>query len=230
MKKLLLLILISALFFSCSSKKPEKIPRVTVQEIVIQEIEPREIPAPVLIEEVELWATYYFMPSFTQDKNGVELRDINNKPLGVKLSISDYCSISMEGTGFIDGKTYNYSGTTRKHKVKCKHRASGYVKFYVTKHPYGVGNKNNPLIPFVSIACDQSRFKFGQKFFIPSAVGTLLPSGKKHDGNFICGDVGGLIKGNHIDVFIGGATKNPFKFVTSSKNKTFKAFLDDSAL
>ena len=80
-------------------------------------------------------------------------------------------------------------------------------------------------MPFESIAADQSRFKFGQKIYIPSAVGTELPNGKIHNGIFIVSDVGGLIKGNHIDVFIGSAKVNPFKFVKSSSSQTFDAYL-----
>ncbi len=216
MKKLLFALLL--IFVSCSSDKPR--------------VEEHEILAPIdeitttrpLGEEVKLYATWYNMPYFTSVKVGYKVRGMDGKALGPILTRKNWCDLAMEGTGFIDGKTYNYAGTTRKHVIKCAHRASGYVKFNVSKYQYGVGNHNNPLRPFVSVACDQKKFKYGQKFFVPSAKGVELPNGKKHNGYFVCEDVGGLIKGNHIDVFIGKYTKNPFHFVKSTESGTFKAY------
>lgn len=201
--KMILLMLMSMIVLSCSASP-------------VQTVKPTK--------KVTLWATWYNAPSFTQDSKGVHVRDIKGKSLGVKLSRKDWCNLAMEGTGFIDGKTYNYAGTSNAYKVKCQHSPSGRVKFYVTNFSYGVGNKNNPLVPFYSVACDQKKFKFGQEFYVPDAVGTMLPNGTKHDGYFKCGDVGGLIKGNHIDVFIGKATKNPFSFIKSTSRGTFKAY------
>ncbi len=55
----------------------------------------------------------------------------------------------------------------------------------------------------------------------------ILPSGEStlHDGYFFAADVGGAIKDNHIDVFIGVANKNPFPFVKSNESETFDAFI-----
>ena len=220
MKSFLMLFLALTLLVSCSSKKPELVPEPSSPEA--QEL----MPTPELTRKVSLWATYYHLPSFKSISTGYAVRDMRDKSLGVKLSKKDFCSLAMEGSGFVDGKTYNYAGTTQLRELRCQHGPSSYVKFYVTTHPYGVGNRNNPLIPFYSIACDQSKFKFGQKFYIPSALNTILPNGKKHDGKFRCDDVGGLIKKNHIDVFIGSAKTNPFKFVKSSKSKIFDAYLE----
>lgn len=223
MKSYLLLFLITVLFMSCSSRKPDQ----SLEPILPDSQRVAETPTSTidLSTKVSLWATYYHLPSFKSILSGYAVRDMSDKSLGVKLSKKDFCSLAMEGSGFIDGKTYNYAGTTQLRELRCQHGPSSYVKFYVTTHPYGVGNRNNPLVPFYSIACDQSKFKYGQKFYIPAAVGTILPNGKKHDGHFQCGDVGGLIKGNHIDVFIGGAKVNPFKFVKSSESETFDAYL-----
>ena len=209
-------LVLTALFlvlFSCLST-PEQPVLITEEEVTVK-------PA----NEVILWSTWYNSPVFKEDPNGIVIRDMKGRSLGVKLSRKDWCNLAMEGTGFINDKTYNYAGTSNSYKVSCSHSPSGRVKFHVTTFPYGVGNKNNPLKPFFSIACDQSKFKFGQVFYIPEADGILLPGGEKHDGIFRCDDVGGLIKGNHIDVFIGKATKNPFSFIKSSSSKTFKAYI-----
>jgi hypothetical protein len=65
--------------------------------------------------------------------------------------------------------------------------------------------------------------------YIPAARGIEieLPSGKRvqHDGYFFAGDIGGAIKGNHIDVFTGVYRKNPFSgFVQSKSSATFEAY------
>lgn len=54
-----------------------------------------------------------------------------------------------------------------------------------------------------------------------------LPDGQKmvHDGYFFAGDVGGDIKGYHIDVFTGLSRRNPFPFITSQADGTFFAYL-----
>ena len=176
---------------------------------------------------VKLWGTTYSLPSFTSVSRGFAVRDIHGKKLGPILSKSDWCSLAMEGSGIIDGQVYTYDGTSSRYIVRCKHRASGKVKFKKGKHKYGTGNRNNPLTPFKSVACDQHKFKYGQKFFIPAAQGLSMPDGTTHNGEFTCEDVGGLIKDNHLDFFIGGAKKNPFPFVKSSSKYTFKAYLID---
>ena len=43
-------------------------------------------------------------------------------------------------------------------------------------------------------------------------------------------DVGGAIKNDHIDVFIGTASISPFSFVTSNENDKFIAFKINSSL
>jgi hypothetical protein len=107
-----------------------------------------------------------------------------------------------------------------------------------------MGSQSNPLVPFRTLACDlgtvrnstpwiNGRYaRFGQRIYIPDARGTRLPDGTVHDGIFTCGDIGGLITGNHIDVFIGAVRGgeaaarriNPFRFVRSSRNATFQAY------
>lgn len=218
MKQLLSILLLFTLF-SCEDppedKKPAQEP--TEQESLSESYGKRAIA---------LWATWYNMPSFKTIEDGIPLRDKKGNILGLKISHSDFCSLAMEGSGYVDGHTLNYAGGSSKNFVKgCRYKPSGRAKFYITDHPYAVGNRDNPLKPFVSVACDQSKYKFGQRFFIPEAKGTNLPNGSIHNGWFICEDVGGLIKGNHIDVFIGPYKVNPFPFIRSRKMSTFKAYL-----
>jgi 3D (Asp-Asp-Asp) domain-containing protein len=123
----------------------------------------------------------------------------------------------INGTEVIIG----YHSRGRKKVANCKYRPSGYATFFVDKNKFGTGNKGNPLFPHFSVACDQTKFRFGQWFFIPLFVGVELPNGRKHEGYFRCDDIGGLIKGNHFDFFIGKVEnwkKHPFlKLATGEK-------------
>ena len=76
---------------------------------------------------------------------------------------------------------------------------------------------------------DRTFIPIGSVVYIPEARGKtfVLPSGKSvaHDGYFFAADVGGAIKDNHIDVFLGISTTSPFPFIKSRKDRTFSAFL-----
>jgi 3D (Asp-Asp-Asp) domain-containing protein len=79
------------------------------------------------------------------------------------------------------------------------------------------------------MAVDCTDIPIGTVIYIPSARGVkvILPSGETytHDGYFFAADVGGAIKDNHIDVFIGTADTNPFPFIQSVSTATFDAFI-----
>jgi 3D (Asp-Asp-Asp) domain-containing protein len=69
---------------------------------------------------------------------------------------------------------------------------------------YGLGNRNNPIMPFVTVAADQSKHPFGSRVFVPDLKGSKLPDGSAHSGYFWVGDSGGRIKGNlRFDLFVG---------------------------
>ncbi|HEX8078530.1 MAG TPA: 3D domain-containing protein, partial [Chthoniobacterales bacterium] len=67
----------------------------------------------------------------------------------------------------------------------------------------------------------------GTALYIAEARGCKLrlPDGSEatHDGYFFAGDVGGAIKQNHMDFFLGTTSKNPFPFVKSSQQDTVTA-------
>jgi 3D (Asp-Asp-Asp) domain-containing protein len=89
--------------------------------------------------------------------------------------------------------------------------------------------RGNQLVPYRTVAVDPNLIPIGSVLYIPAARGVsiTLPSGERmvHDGYFYAADVGGAIQGNHIDVFIGPSTTNPFDFVRSTQSGTFQAFL-----
>lgn len=234
-----------ALLIASCATTPPKTPSKPIEPV-------KEIETPKLGKKVTLWSTYYFTPLFYSGKSGYPLRDRNGKALTGNLELDHWCMIGLQGTGAVDGKTFTYQTRNKSGRVPCERsflksasfaRATGDIKFYPDKYKYGSGNKGNPLKPYYSIACDQSRYKFGQKFYIPAAKGAILPDGTVHDGIFSCDDIGGAIKGNHIDTFIGfvDLKYNPFdkryavafkqmpkelqSYIKSTKNGTFTAYL-----
>ena len=104
--------------------------------------------------------------------------------------------IRLEGTGRLpDGRLLN---------VDCK--IDGRWRFRVVKGS-GVGAGGRGLRPFTSVATDPSRIPTGSVLLLPDFAGQVLPGGARHPGCFVADDVGGAIKGNRIDVFIGAASR-----------------------
>lgn len=69
---------------------------------------------------------------------------------------------------------------------------------------FGLGNRKNPLVPWVHVAADQKLYPFGSRVFVPAAVGYTTPEGKVLDGYFWVGDTGSAIKGKlRFDLFVG---------------------------
>lgn len=192
---------------------------------------------------LKLWATRYNIHEAQYDKSGTPLRDQNENFTGARLNICDWCDAAIEGTVITTdsiGKsmTLNYAGLSEYQQVNCskclkykkyKNKKIRYSLFSKAIGKYGDGVEGYKLIPFRTIAVDKNKIKIGSVVFIPDAVGKeiKLPneSFSKHDGFFFAADIGGDIKGNHIDVFTGVYKKNPFKFIKSKSNKKFKAYI-----
>lgn len=173
-----------------------------------------------------LWATYYYTPRLFHVDNGYELLQLNGEPLGPRLSKLGWCQSAMEGSVQIfyqnAWRTYNYAGVAGKTQVDCSEyydHPVGRTRYKVARGAFGDGVRQYILQPFRTIAVDPDVISYGSIIYIPEARGLefTLPSGQKrtHDGYFFAGDTGGLIHGNHIDVFLGIATRTPFPWITS---------------
>lgn len=112
----------------------------------------------------------------------------------------------------------------------------GMYHVVVPQCPLGYGSKINGepvcLDPFKTIACPPHH-PIGEVAFIPAAVDIKYPrhAGQSkaeyerlpgHDGYFVCGDIGDMIQGEHVDLFIAFinpyAPENPFiKFSSTRK-------------
>jgi 3D (Asp-Asp-Asp) domain-containing protein len=103
--------------------------------------------------------------------------------------------LDREGTGILeDGRLINVLRRGEKRR---------YLDIS-TIYPTGLGSRNNPLTPFISVAVSDCNpdLKFGDRIYIPKAHGIPLPNGGKHDGIFTVDDTGSGIASNQIDVFI----------------------------
>ena len=197
------------------------------------------------LQKHSLWATQYYVHyAETTNANGHPLLDMQGNSFGVMLTARDWCMGGVEGT--IQAKdstgtlrTYNYAGRGKEIQVDCapffnkgtliNAAAIGRTRYVYATGPFGDGVKGLILVPFRTIATDTTVFPTGTIVYIPAARGTELelPDGSrtKHDGYFVAGDIGGAIKGNHIDVFTGVYRKNPFPSIVQSKSSaTFTAY------
>ncbi|MFD1294972.1 3D domain-containing protein [Lutibacter holmesii] len=188
---------------------------------------------------LNLWATYYYLPILNHDAKGIDLLDSKGNKTNLKLSLCDWCNANIQGTVMVlkDNQKHllNYSGRSNDLQNDCREcerykNYDGYLKtgkvLWKKSVGFGFGVKNYKLVPFKTIAVDNSVIPFGSVIFIPEAKGVeYILDGQvfHHDGYFFAGDTGSKITGNHIDVFIGINKSNPFKFIKSNSSNTFKA-------
>jgi len=73
-------------------------------------------------------------------------------------------------------------------------------------HPWGMTASGRSATPFRSIAVDPKVFPLGHWYYVPELDGVSLPApqeGKMHDGCVHADDVGGAVKGEMVDLFVG---------------------------
>lgn len=193
---------------------------------------------------LSLWATQYYIHEF-QSSGNIPIVYANGESSGLYADTCDFCNASLEGTAYVRDSlgnihVINFAQTGEKVFVDCracKKYASSKLKveswgraLWNKSAGFGDGVKNYRLVPFRTIAVDQATIPYGTVIFIPAAKGKLidLPNGKQaiHDGYFFAGDTGGAIKKNHVDVFTGIYSGNPFpETILSNENKTFEAVI-----
>ncbi len=191
-----------------------------------------------------LWATQYYIHEF-QSSGNIPIVYANGESSGLYADTCDFCNASLEGTAYVRDSSgninvINFARTGEKVFVDCrackkysksKLKVESWGKALWNKSAgFGDGVQNYRLVPFRTIAVDRTTIPYGTVIFVPAAKGKLvdLPNGKQviHDGYFFAGDTGGAIKKNHIDVFTGVYSGNPFpEVVLSNENKTFEAVI-----
>jgi 3D (Asp-Asp-Asp) domain-containing protein len=108
-------------------------------------------------------------------------------------------SARMEGTArLLDGTMINIG-------CSCGGGFDCFVVLDPAQFPWGMGNRGNALVPFVSAATDTSVIAGGTILYSPEIAGVPLPEaagGGIHDGCLRADDTGGAIVGMHIDFFV----------------------------
>jgi 3D (Asp-Asp-Asp) domain-containing protein len=197
-------------------------------------------------DDVKLWATYYNVPMFNHEPEGLDLYDVSGVPSGLRLSLCNWCKAAIQGTVSVkkDGEVHllNYGGRSTYMINDCRDCKAyeQYTHFEKTgkvlwkkSAGYGEGVEGYRLVPFRTVAVDPGFIPYGTVLFIPEARGVAFElEGKQylHDGYFFAGDTGSKIKDDQIDVFLGTALKNPFPFVKSNRNARFDAVIIDNSV
>ena len=194
---------------------------------------------------LDLWATYYYVPTFAHSETGIPLLDINENALPLKLEANDWCTAAIQGSVYIrkNGQNYlaHYAGRSAVRQYDCRecpkyknyagYDQTGKVRWGMSEEAV-TGGSGLKLVAMKSIAVDPSIIPYRSVVYIPAAVGTLYVNDDgetvSHDGYFLAADTGSMIKGNHIDVYLGTSTRNPFGFVKSDANQPFQAYVVNS--
>jgi 3D (Asp-Asp-Asp) domain-containing protein len=197
-----------------------------------------------LSEPLSLWSTQYYIHEF-QSGGAIPIVYANGESSGLFADTCDFCAASLEGTAYVTDSSgmitvINFARSGDSSFVDCracKKYASSKLKveswgktLWTKSEGFGDGVKNYRLIPFRTIAVDKDVIPYGTVIYIPEAKGKLvnLPNGELviHDGYFFAGDTGGAIRKNHIDIFTGIYSGNPFpEVIKSNENKTFEAII-----
>lgn len=192
-------------------------------------------------ENIKFWATNYYVHLATEKADGVAIRTVTDKVLA-RVSKKDWCLGAIEGTIIVGNgenrRTFNYAskGTPKidctpfvsaKSRTKPWAIALGRTRWSEVNAPFGLGVKGFKLVPFRTIAVDPTVVPIGSVLYIEAAKGVKFVNAKGseeiHDGFFFAADVGGAIKGNHIDVFTGLGPNTVFEFVKNKPDGTFLA-------
>lgn len=198
----------------------------------------------VLSTPLSLWSTQYYIHEF-QSGGTIPIVYATGESSGLFADTCDFCSASLEGTAYVKDSlgnvtVINFAKSGDSSFVDCrackkytssKLKVESWGKTLWTKSEgFGDGVKNYRLIPFRTIAVDKDVIPYGTVIYIPKVKGQLvnLPNGEQviHDGYFFAGDTGGAIKKEHIDIFTGIYSGNPFPdVIKSNESKTFEAVI-----
>jgi 3D (Asp-Asp-Asp) domain-containing protein len=157
-----------------------------------------------------MWNTYYYLARQADHPGRADttLFDAKCRPIArVTRGFSD--SVCVEGSGILaDGRVINYA-----RRCSCGRpcRIGGTICYVVLdkkKFPWGMGSRDNPLVPLRSWAVDNKRVPHGTRLYAERWDGVTIPSvdglgGFVHDGCFRADDVGTSIRGDHVDIFAG---------------------------
>jgi 3D (Asp-Asp-Asp) domain-containing protein len=152
--------------------------------------------------------TYYYFPKESDFKRE-DLVPIHDQRCEVIREVprAFFEQLALQGSGrTADGRTVSYAS----HNCECPDGvdANGHSFCFDVlskkRFPWGRGALGTAITPLRTIAVDRKMIPLGTPVFISDYVGApTLKKGEEHDGCFVASDVGGWVRGNHIDVFTG---------------------------
>ncbi|ORZ01800.1 hypothetical protein BCR43DRAFT_522576 [Syncephalastrum racemosum] len=150
------------------------------------------------------------------------LKDNHGKTIA-KVSKVTYEKFQMEGTGLLkNGVMVNLDSGKDK-----------FAKVNRAKSPYGLGENDNSLVPWVSVAAND--LKRGTKLYVKELDGVKLPDGETHNGCVRVDDEGWSFDGCQLDFFVLQYSayrtlenKLPDKVTVQQKNCKIKNYVNKS--
>lgn len=243
MKKLAISLVTLLLLAGCSQSEKAKPAENVTSPTVVLELSAESASSGTL----SIWSTQYLVhvAQAVPAADGIAIANSQGQSFGVHLTRRDWCDAAMEGTTTVhstDGsvRTFNYATRGAQEWTNCDDffpkvkpstklglRRSTYVET-TSYAPDGLGTAGFRLVPFRTVAVDPKFIPIGTVLFIPKLKGvTVKDEGGQpwvHDGYVFAADVGGEIKGNHIDFFTGRSKTNPApEIITSSPRRPFEA-------
>ncbi|WP_291365203.1 3D domain-containing protein [Acetobacter sp. UBA5411] len=202
------------------------------------------LPFKTTEKALRLYATRYYV-HYVESSTAADAAPLLRRDgslIGISIPKSQFCFGALQGTIAVHDRTksaiYNADGLAPRRSATC---------FFAALCPsvndalslqawagvsgngiFGLGVKGFRLVPFRTVAVDPTKIPIGTVLYIPRLAGFAFDdkgTRRKHDGYVIAGDVGGGIKGNHIDLFTGSYTGAPPAFVTSSPTGVFDAYV-----
>jgi 3D (Asp-Asp-Asp) domain-containing protein len=167
-------------------------------------------PEPLILGPV--WNTYYYLANEADHDTPADTPLLSGDcDILADVPLAFHDDLCIEGSGILrDGRVVNYAssctrecfaaltcGRHRKYKI-C------YSVLAPDRYPWGMGVQGRALEPDVSIAVDRHQIPIGTILYLPELDGVIPPGrSEPHDGCVRADDIGGAIKGNHIDFFAG---------------------------
>lgn len=150
--------------------------------------------------------TYYFFPkeSSYERTDLVPLHDPECQVIA-DVPAAFLKQLKIQGSGQLSsGQTVSYGS----HSCGCGDDDNGHSFCFDVlskkRFPWGRGAMGTPVKPLRTIAVDRKVIPLGTPVFVKEFVGApITKGGEKHDGCFVAADVGGGVRGNHIDIFTG---------------------------
>lgn len=122
-------------------------------------------------------------------KKNKEIKD-NNEKVITKVSENTYNKCQMEGTCLLNNGIMINLGKSKNNFEIIDRK----------KFPYGKGNNDNPLMPFISVASND--LKIGTKILVKELINKKLPNGLVHNGCVRVDDNGWSFNGCQLDFFV----------------------------